>query len=231
MKDKEHKLTRRNKDQHIVVRIIRVLSFAIILVTSVFILVKLLLSTSLANNTIFLTVKNFFNELPLAVVNYLELGFIIAIVILIWVRGKTIFGKILTTLLSGYVLLLAFNDVRTLLPYQLLAPSFLSGVNLSFLNFISDINEYLPYGIVLLTFIIISGILGNKPKRISARLVKGGFVFIIFGMVVVFATGLLALNSEAMSTLDTVVTYIYAIAYALCGLGGALGVLGFYRKR
>lgn len=174
---------------------------------------------------------------------YSNLAMLVGLLLVAWALGRSIFGKVIYTIL-----------LIIMLVYLILGPSFakiyLSGPQPDylqtfvakngqwFIDFNNTLEPGLIGGIVTLVFTIatVTIIGGKKPAGISNKLVGGGMVFLVFFTVVTNILPQALANVEGLesffvSKVFFIITQaLHALGFLFVALGSLFGTIFFFKR-
>ena len=217
-------------------KIVRTLGFLLILAVSA-IFTALLIDNSTASflSSLQPIVTEIINLLPTELYNYLGMGFLVGLLLLIWAIRRGFFLRILITIvLLGLFVIESYNAVSFLVGYWMYTPTWLADFinsQSSLMDQLLDISPWIAPGVALFAVMLLWGVFANaRPKRFSLFLLRFSTITLFLGVVA------LALQFNLTATFTTADWYVvimdvlYILSYALIALGALFGTIGFYRK-
>lgn len=220
-------------------KIVRTLGFILILVSSLFFAVQLILTyQSLPFIETLLPYATMINDIlaPYTIISeYAVLAFIVGMLFLVWAIRRGIILRVLLTITLVFLFVensLSGNSV--LVPIAVDSPSWLSSV-LSFVvdpfNQLVAFSEYIIPGVtVAVPFLLWVVFAYKRPGRLSIFMLRLASVTLFLAIAMLIVKTLFVPSLDDVAIYATITTVFYILTYLLSALGAALGTLGFFKK-
>lgn|SRR5690625_599483 len=209
-------------------RLIRTISFALILLTSFIMGIKAIVNIDWAFvQNIFDPINSFLNNEIGFINDYLLLMLLVGFLGLIWTQSRNLFARIITTILLVVVAII--NDNVTQIKVFGFIPK-LSFINDLLDNLLAN-NNWLLLVIQIIPLLFVYFILNaRKPKRMSLNVLLSGIGFLMLRLVlnelpVIIGNDWLTRNGYILMLNINLV-----VSYGFLAVGSTLGIIGFFRK-
>lgn len=220
-------------------KIVRTLGFILILVSSLFFAVKLILTyQALPFIETLLPYATMIDDIltPYAFINeYAALAFIVGMLFLVWAIRRGIILRVLLTLTLIFLFVEnSLSGVSVLVPIAVGAPDWLPNI-LSFVvdpfNQLVAFSEYIIPGVtVAVPFLLWVVFAYKRPGRISIFMLRVGSVTLFLAIAMLIVQTLFVTSLADVEIYGTINTVFYILTYLLNALGATLGTLGFFKK-
>jgi type IV secretory pathway VirB2 component (pilin) len=220
-------------------KIVRTLGFLLILVSSVFLAVQLILTyQTLPFIDSLVPFADMVNDVvaPYAFLSeYAVLALIVGQIFILWaIRRGLILRVLLTVTLVFLFVENSFAGESVLVPIAVDSPSWLSNV-LGFIEGPFDqlvaLSEYIIPGVtVAVPFLLWVLYAYKKPGRFSLFMLRLGSITLFLAIAMLIVQELFVPSLGDVEIYGTINTVLYILTYLLNALGGVFGTLGFARK-
>ncbi|HPG43291.1 MAG TPA: hypothetical protein PLJ98_05750 [Acholeplasmataceae bacterium] len=220
-------------------KIVRTLGFLLILVSSVFLTVQLILTyQTLPFIDSLVPFADMVNDVvaPYAFLSeYAVLALIVGQIFILWaIRRGLILRVLLTVTLVFLFVENSFAGESVLVPIAVDSPSWLGNV-LGFIEGPFDqlvaLSEYIIPGVtVAVPFLLWVLYAYKKPGRFSLFMLRLGSITLFLAIAMLIVQELFVPSLGDVEIYGTINTVLYILTYLLNALGGVFGTLGFARK-
>lgn len=220
-------------------KIVRTLGFLLILVSSVFLAVQLILTyQTLPFIETLLPFADMVNDVvaPYAFLSeYAVLALIVGQIFILWaIRRGLILRVLLTVTLVFLFVENSFAGESVLVPIAVDSPAWLGNV-LGFIEGPFDqlvaLSEYIIPGVtVAVPFLLWVLYAYKKPGRFSLFMLRLGSITLFLAIAMLIVQELFVPSLGDVEIYGTINTVLYILTYLLNALGGVFGTLGFARK-
>jgi hypothetical protein len=220
-------------------KIVRTLGFLLILVSSVFLAVQLILTyQTLPFIDSLVPFADMVNDVvaPYAFLSeYAVLALIVGQIFILWaIRRGLILRVLLTVTLVFLFVENSFAGESVLVPIAVDSPSWLGNV-LGFIEGPFDqlvaLSEYIIPGVtVAVPFLLWVLYAYKKPGRFSLFMLRLGSITLFLAIAMLIVQELFVPSLGDVEIYGTINTVLYILTYLLNALGGVFGTLGFARK-
>jgi type IV secretory pathway VirB2 component (pilin) len=220
-------------------KIVRTLGFLLILVSSVFLAVQLILTyQTLPFIDSLVPFADMVNDVvaPYSFLSeYAVLALIVGQIFILWaIRRGLILRVLLTVTLVFLFVENSFAGESVLVPIAVDSPSWLSNV-LGFIEGPFDqlvaLSEYIIPGVtVAVPFLLWVLYAYKKPGRFSLFMLRLGSITLFLAIAMLIVQELFVPSLGDVEIYGTINTVLYILTYLLNALGGVFGTLGFARK-
>jgi hypothetical protein len=220
-------------------KIVRTLGFLLILVSSVFLAVQLILTyQTLPFIETLVPFADMVNDVvaPYAFLSeYAVLALIVGQIFILWaIRRGLILRVLLTVTLVFLFVENSFAGESVLVPIAVDSPDWLGNV-LGFIEGPFDqlvaLSEYIIPGVtVAVPFLLWVLYAYKKPGRISLFMLRLGSITLFLAIALLIVQELFVPSLGDVEIYGTINTVLYILTYLLNALGGVFGTLGFARK-
>ena len=220
-------------------KIVRTLGFLLILVSSVFLAVQLILTyQTLPFIESLVPFADMVNDVvaPYAFLSeYAVLALIVGQIFILWaIRRGLILRVLLTVTLVFLFVENSFAGESVLVPIAVDSPAWLGNV-LGFIEGPFDqlvaLSEYIIPGVtVAVPFLLWVLYAYKKPGRFSLFMLRLGSITLFLAIAMLIVQELFVPSLGDVEIYGTINTVLYILTYLLNALGGVLGTLGFARK-
>lgn len=220
-------------------KIVRTLGFLLILVSSVFLAVQLILTyQTLPFIDSLVPFADMVNDVvaPYAFLSeYAVLALIVGQIFILWaIRRGLILRVLLTVTLVFLFVENSFAGESVLVPIAVDSPSWLGNV-LGFIEGPFDqlvaLSEYIIPGVtVAVPFLLWVLYTYKKPGRFSLFMLRLGSITLFLAIAMLIVQELFVPSLGDVEIYGTINTVLYILTYLLNALGGVFGTLGFARK-
>lgn len=218
---------------------LRTLGFIILLVSSVLLFSQLILTTSNSVSD-FLEpyaelVDDFASSLGFAVLEYAILGFLVGLLLIIWVIRKGFILRVLITVSALFVLVdIIVNQSALFTGLYVMPASFLESAAGSIETLFNDlvaVSKYIVPGVVLLLTLCLYILFANKkPRRLSIRALRVSMFFLILALIVRGLPLFVTFSFSTSSWYLMIDFILYSLFYGFVIVGSAIGITGFFRS-
>jgi hypothetical protein len=220
-------------------KIVRTLGFLLVLASSVFIAVNLILE----NDTLpFIgtlipfaeMINDIIATLPF-IAEFAGLALIVGLIFIVWaIRRGVVLRVVLTVLLLFVFIESTISGTTPFAPIVLASPAFLATVLPLVqgpIEMVSDISEYIVPGAAVAAPILLWAVFAyKKPGRLSIFMLRVGATLLFLAIAMFIVANLFVQSLLAVDIYQTIRVVLYIVTYLLFVLGGVFGVLGFARK-
>ncbi|MDR2822271.1 MAG: hypothetical protein LBV58_01800 [Acholeplasmatales bacterium] len=233
----------KNSGNSIFGKIIRFLSYVGLLVVGFYAVVSLLgvgqaiypdYVSFLSDIVLIDFVLNVFKTIQTYIGGYVDFIFLGALFLLIWVFGKSTFGKIVGSLL--FLVGIGANQIGKFVIDPLQVPEFLRNIlteNSSVFTGIVDssIAPYAESGGLLLSFLVVLLVVSTrKPKRIHTFFLRSALFFVILNLIITIALKFIDLSGASYVVYINVgVFYLLLVSYTFIVISSVFGILGAFK--
>lgn len=220
-------------------KIVRTLGFLLVLVSSVFLAVQLILTyQTLPFIETLLPYADMANDFiaPYAFIGeYAILALIVGQIFLLWaIRRGVILRVILTVTLVFLFVENSFSGQSVLVPIAVQSPAWLGNV-LGFIEGpfeqLTSLSEYIIPGVtVAVPFLLWVLYAYKKPGRFSLFMLRLGSITLFLAIAMLIVQNQFVPTLGDVEIYGTINTVLYILTYLLNAIGGLFGTLGFARK-
>ncbi len=224
-------------------KIVRTLGFLLVLISSVFLAVQLILTY---NTLPFIsTIEPYAimvndilasqGSIATIISEYALIGVIIGQIMIVWAIRRGLLVRLLITV--TFVFLFVENSIAAesvLVPIVVESPAWISGVldlvRQPFEQLVA-LSEYIIPGVtVAVPFLLWVVYAYKKPGRLSVFMLRLGAMTLFLAILALIVKELFVPSLADIEIVGTITTVLYILTYLLNALGGLFGVLGFARK-
>jgi hypothetical protein len=224
-------------------KIVRTLGFLLILISSVFLAVQLILTY---NTLPFIsTIEPYAimvndilasqGSIATIISEYALIGVIVGQIMILWAIRRGLILRVILTV--TFVFLFVENSIAgesVLVPIMVDSPAWVAGVldlvRQPFEQLVA-LSEYIIPGVtVAVPFLLWVVYAYKKPGRLSIFMLRLGALTLFLSILALIVTELFVPSLADIEIVGTIVTVLYILTYLLNALGGVFGVLGFARK-
>ena len=220
-------------------KIVRTLGFILILVSSVFLAVQLILTyQTLPFIETLLPYAEMVNDFVAPYVfisEYAVLALIVGEIFILWAIRKGIILRVLLTVTLVFLFVEnSFSGQSVLVPIAVDSPAWLGNI----LGFIEGpfeqlvaLSEYIIPGVtVAVPFLLWVLYAYKKPGRFSLLMLRLGSITLFLAIAMLIVKNLFVPSLADVEIYGTITTVLYILTYLLNAVGGLFGTLGFARK-
>jgi len=219
-------------------KIVRTLGFLLILASSLFISVALILEFDtlpfIDNLTPYATqADGILANIPY-IAEYAGLGLVAGLILLLWaIRKGLILRVVLTVVLVFGFVVSSIDGTSQLVPLVLAAPSWLAGVVdmiSDYVNQVTAMSEYVVPGVaVAAPFLLWILFAYKKPGRFSLFLLRLGSITLFLAVLMLVAESFVS-SLSGIDIYGTIKIMLYIVSYLFFVVGSLFGTLGFARQ-
>lgn len=204
-------------------RLLRTIGYALLFVSALIFAINEVNAINVQVITDFIKpVTDFLNNKDLKLLHdYKTVLFIVGLVLLLWTQTKSLFVKLLVTIIGAFTVI-ALNGQMGLLPFD---------TNFSFVQDLIDKSKWLPLGLLVFSLYPMYLILVyRKPKASSANLSSSGLLLIIIALVGYSLTSNLTTGIFHNNIYIAIVNWTEVAGLVVLTLGSLFGILALFRK-
>ncbi len=220
-------------------KIVRTLGFMLVLVSSVFLAVELILTYQtlpfIETLLPYAQMVSDFTSQYVFISQYAVLALIVGQIFILWAIRKGLILRVLLTLTLVFLFVEnSFSGQSVLVPIAVDSPAWLGNI----LGFIEGpfeqlvaLSEYIiPAVTVAVPFLLWVLYAYKKPGRFSIFMLRLGSITLFLAIAMLIVKNLFVPSLADVEIYGTITTVLYILTYLLNAIGGLFGTLGFARK-
>ena len=220
-------------------KIVRTLGFMLVLISSVFLAVELILTYQtlpfIETLLPYAQMVSDFTSQYAFISQYAVLALIVGQIFILWAIRKGLILRVLLTLTLVFLFVEnSFSGQSVLVPIAVDSPAWLGNI----LGFIEGpfeqlvaLSEYIiPAVTVAVPFLLWVLYAYKKPGRFSIFMLRLGSITLFLAIAMLIVKNLFVPSLADVEIYGTITTVLYILTYLLNAIGGLFGTLGFARK-